>query len=1015
MNYSFAVASARLVRVLAGVLACAVGGRVSGQAPASGASAPQQLQRFVVTGSYLPTSAEVTASPLVTLDRATFEQSGATDLLRMLKSLTPVFSGSLNVGNEVNLLGTGESYVGLRNLPTLVLLNSRRLGNSPFSSNTSAGTLPAVDLNTIPMGMIERVEILKDSASTLYGSDAVGGVVNVLLRKNYHGAEVGARFGTDRRGDYQTKEGWLVGGLARPTWSLLVGAQYFESSKLLSTDRKIAMLEPAELVALGQNPAVLAAHISPTYAGRNGNFIIAGSPLAVGAPGYNAAIRTLPPKTNPAAAPQTTEQLVAAGYYIPINTTPLSRAVGGTASILNTSLYGFAIVLPTQRRQAHVSARKELFSRNLEVFGDYLFSRTINGGSDLAPAIVPGVAPLRIPANNPYNLFGVPLGAGGPPNQPGLRTRLDEIGPRFSDHEVDTHRLVFGFRGRVGDRWSWEVAHHAIQSDGAQTYFGGANGMVMQQLLIPQLNAAGTGYVYDSAGRPLSIYTQNGRALPVFDFFGVPGTNARETIDALRTTLHRSASLEQRGVDARATGKLFELPTGELSVALGGEWRSEEISSAADSLFNAGLAVGYLPLNNLPKGERRTSAAFLETGVPLAAPRNALPLVHRADLTAALRYERIRPGGHASTPKLGLRWLPLDEQLVLRATYAQGFVAPSVFALFGPPQGVTPTVAILEGNGQTGSGGATGRVVSGQFIPQTAELSNPALTASKSKSYGFGAVYSPKRIKGLSFSADYYHIEQDKVGALDYTFILADLNARGAASPFAANFRFADGTQLTSNAPNQVTSTNAGILRVVYDPLGDLWTDGLDLAVKHTFATAAAGAFTLGADANVLFNFKARASPVSPYLQYARAFTESFNGKGNPQGVQPGYALRAHVAHTFRRLRTSVRFNYTPTVNAPGTAFGERPGAPNILRANLRPYTIHAYRTFDLAFGYTLPDFGRRWARKISLLAGANNVLDEAPPFVPGAGSGVGSESNTVKQAYDIIGRFFFVELKKEF
>jgi outer membrane receptor protein involved in Fe transport len=110
-----------------------------------------------------------------------------------------------------------------------------------------------------------------------------------------------------------------------------------------------------------------------------------------------------------------------------------------------------------------------------------------------------------------------------------------------------------------------------------------------------------------------------------------------------------------------------------------------------------------------------------------------------------------------------------------------------------------------------------------------------------------------------------------------------------------------------------------------------------------------------------------------------------------------------------------VRFNYTPGVSAPGTAFGERPGTPNILRANLQSYAIRAYRTVDLAVTYTLPDFGRRWARKISITAGANNLLDEDPPFVPGAGSGVGTESNTVKQAYDIIGRFCFVELKKEF
>ena len=979
------------------------------------ATIPQSLDRVVVTGSYLPTAIEVNASPIFTIDRAAIEGSGATDTLRLLKSLTPLFSGSGNVGNEVNLQGSGESYVALRNLPTLVLMNGRRLGNSPFSSNSSAATIPTVDLNTIPLGMIERVEILKDSASTIYGSDAVGGVINLILRKNYDGLEIGGRYGTDREGDYTTKEAWLVGGVTRPGGSLTVGAQRFENTKLLSTQRKIAMLDPVDLVALGQNPAVLAAHVSSSYAGRNGNFIIAGSPLAVGAPGYNANIRSLPAKTNPTAAPQTIEQLVAAGYYLPINTTPLSRAAGGSATILNTALYGFAIVLPTDRRQAFVSASKEIFGKKLEIFGDYVFSKTINGGSDLAPSPIPAVAPLRIPANNPFNLFGVAIGAGGAPNAPGLRTRLDEIGSRSSDNVVDMHRAVVGLRGQINDRWNWETGYNYVTADGSQTFFGGANGQVMFQVLTPQLNSAGTGYVYDSQGRPLSVYVHNGHNVPVFDFFGIAGVNAPETLDALRTTLHRDASLEQRSLDFRATGRLFELPAGDLSLAVGGEWRREEISSSADPLFNAGLAIGYIPLNNLPKGERRTRAAFVEAGIPLTSPKKAVPFMRRADLTVALRYEHISPGGNASTPKFGFRWLPFDDQLVLRATYAEGFVAPSIFALFGPAQGAVPTLSLPEGNGQTGAGGATGRIVNGQFIAQTAELSNPALTAAKSESRTFGVVYSPKKIKGLNLSADYYHIEQDKVGGLDYTFIVSDLNARGAASVYAPNFRFVDGSVLVTNAPNQVTSSNAGVLRVVYNPIGDIWTDGLDLAASHTHATQGLGTITVGVDANVLFNFKARATPASPYLQYARAFTETLNGKGNPQGVQPGYVLRAHLNHTYRSFNTSLRFSYLPSVSAPGTAFGERSGTPNVLRANLQPYAIRSYRTVDIAVTYRLPDFERKWAKKLSLTAGANNLFDEDPPFVPGAGSGVGSESNTVKSTYDIIGRFFFVELKKEF
>ena len=900
--------SRRAVPALGCVLASFVLLPAFGQSPAILAAEPaQKLEAFTVTGSYLPVSAEVNASPIVTIERTDIGKSGATDALRLLKSLTPVFAGNGNTGNEVDNGGYGESYVALRNLTTLVLLNGRRLGNSPFSSNTSAATTPTVDLNTIPLGMIDRIEVLKDGASTIYGSDAIGGVINVILRKNYNGAEFGTRYGTDQGGDYQTKEAWAIAGVAKPGASLTVGAQYFENNALGTLARKLAILDPVDLAALGQNPSVLPSYMSSSFAGRNGNFIIAGSPLAKGAPGYNAAITTLPPKTDPNAAPLTTTQLQALGYYIPIADTPLSKLAGNSVSILNTALYNNPLILPTQRSQAFASGEKELAGKNLEVFGDFLYSKTVNGGSGLAPAPLSSVggSNLTIPANNPYNLFGVAIGVNGAAAAPGIRTRLVDIGSRYADNTVDDDRLVLGFRGELNDRWNWETALNYVRASGAQLIHGGANGAVMNQVLQPLLNAAGTGYVYNAAGRPLSIYTdRGGNAIPVYDFFGVGGTNDPATINALRTTLFKSAELDQRSVDFRVTGRPFGLPAGDVAVAAGGEARRERLASTADSNFTTGLALGYNAANAFDGGERRTRAAFLETNFPLAAPKQSLPLLYRADLTAAVRTEHIQPGGDAVTPKFGLHWLPFDDQFVVRATSSKGFIAPSIFALFGPSSQNSPTLTLLEGNGQTNSGGSTGRLVTGQFISQDNELSNASLTPSKSQSYTFGVVYSPKQLKGLNLSADYYHITQDKVGGFDYTFIASDLNAKGAASVYAANFKFTDGSRLTTNAANQVTSTNFGSLGVVYSPVGDQWTDGLDLSADYSFKTATRGFCNVGADANVLFNFQARTSPVAPYLQYARPRPHRFRQRQGPLAGAPR-ELRVEDAPQLRLSRPS--------------------------------------------------------------------------------------------------------------
>src|SRR3954466_2872976 len=199
-------------------------------APATSASSttPQVMEKFEVTGSYLPVSSTVTASPVVTLESAAIGMSGNTDALYMLKQMTPFFQGNGNLGTESNNGYAGESNVALRNLQTLVLLNGQRLPISGVSSTNGTGGL--VDLNTIPTAMIDRIEILKDGASTIYGSDAIGGVINVIMKKNYNGFESGVRYGSTGRHDYKTRNAYIMAGVSQPGVSLTIGAQHFENT-----------------------------------------------------------------------------------------------------------------------------------------------------------------------------------------------------------------------------------------------------------------------------------------------------------------------------------------------------------------------------------------------------------------------------------------------------------------------------------------------------------------------------------------------------------------------------------------------------------------------------------------------------------------------------------------------------------------------------------------------------------------------------------------------------------------
>jgi iron complex outermembrane receptor protein len=762
---------------------------------------------------------------------------------------------------------------------------------------------------------------------------------------------------------------------------------------------------------------------SGSYSGRVNNDILAGSPLAVGAPGYNAAIQTPPVKTSPTAAPRTLADLEAAGVYIPISSTPAGAAVGST-SILNTTLFGNPLIVPTKRNIYMLGGEKELYGKNLVVFGDFLYAQTINGGSGLAPSPITGLGAgggntLTMPANNPYNPFGITLGIGQPAGAPSARLRTEDLGNRSSRNETNTWRTVVGLKGDLTDKYSWEATYNYSRSSASEKVLGGGNGANMNTAMIPLIQ--GGNYVYNAAGRPLSMLTDaTGNNLPVFDYLALPGFNDPATLNAIRVTLFKNEDTALHTEAFIFRGKPFELPAGEVGFALGAQGLREELSASVDGLYANGLALGYNAAKTFPGGgnHRNAKGAFLELGVPLVAPKQGVPMAYTLEATLADRYEKIQPGGNANTPKFGLRYLPFSDEFVVRGTYAKGFIAPSIYYLFGPSNSNSPSFTLPQGDGRTGSGGSLGSTITIQG--NSVELANPTLTPSKSESWTGGIVYSPKRIKGLSFTLDYYWIKQNRViTPIDYTAIVADLNAKGAASQFnqdplhlGQGFVFADGTRLTSNDPNQVNHTNFGTINVARTPEGDQKTDGLDLSIDYRFRTDTMGNFGVGAQGNILFNWKYRASPRNPYLQYARVMTDSTTGGGGYEGLLPSYTIKPYLNYSYKNLSAAIFGTYYPRVTVPGTLFGTGKTTGNTYTLNGLASETPTYFRADITVSARLPDIGL--IKNTTFTVGANNAFNKSPPYVPGDGSFV-AENNTVKNAYDIIGRFWFFELKKSF
>src|SRR6266446_6179486 len=258
------------------------------------------MKPMVVTGSLTPTAETVGPAPVNTITAVDIQRGGQQDILSTLTRLDPSFSGSFNLGQVANnftiyttpIESAGEANVAIRNLPSLVLFDGRRLGNSALSAGQ------AVDLNTIPLSIVDRVEVLKDGASALYGSDAIGGVVNVITRRNWNGTEIGGRVGFPTRkdsNDILERRASIITGATGDSYSFFGGAQYYYVDPLLAKDRFTASASIPALLKKGILPP---AYFSPSYPGRvqdsglkdtNGvvifpstSYILAGSPFAAG-------------------------------------------------------------------------------------------------------------------------------------------------------------------------------------------------------------------------------------------------------------------------------------------------------------------------------------------------------------------------------------------------------------------------------------------------------------------------------------------------------------------------------------------------------------------------------------------------------------------------------------------------------------------------------------------------------------------------------------------------------------
>ncbi len=1002
------------------VLAAGFMGAFIGSQPAFAqeTNAPTELKPVVVTGSYIPVAEGASvASPVEMVTTTKIAEAGQSDVLNSLRKLSASFTGSGNVGATLNnnSANPGEGNVALRNLPTLVLLDGRRVANSGLSHGT------AVDIYTIPLGMIDRIEVLKDGASSLYGSDAIGGVVNIITKKNYNGAEVYSRGGfADEKGNQTEQRFYVVGGSSTENTRVVVGAEYYHMDPILSKDR---FGSSASIFDLAQQTGGAGVGIAPpsyfsgSFPGRVDNYILIGSPFAVGSPGYQSwwATNTAPPiiPGGPFAslAAYNTAASNYLGYrpYIAIDNTPIGNALitnglAGYRTLLNTTTLGSMSQAEQERRSAFGNIEHNIFEDRLVVFGGFLFADN-RYTTQLAPAPIAALGPaglnqITIPADNPYNPFGVALGVGGA-GSPRIRSRTIEGGTRTSINESEFYNFVGGLRGDINEHLSYEAAYNYSLNQQVLINENSFNGLALNQALTPNL-------AVDPTGHTSMLLGPDGNGLPTYNLFALPGFNSPATIEALRTSVYERGTSQLWGMDGRINGVAFELPAGKLNYALGGGFVEESLGISSDGLLQTGNAIGYNPNPTFSGGMRRRTYAFAEASIPFFSPDKHIPGFYDLEVIASGRFEHLEPGGDSEVPKVGVKWQPIDDQVTLRGTFSEGFVAPPLFDLFGPITPNNPTVTIVNPVLGTGSGQVT-----------TSEGPNPNMPPATSVNWDLGLTLKPKFIPGpgkLTLTVDYYNVTEDGIPALpDYSQAFASLNALGSGSPYASGFRFADNSRLTTALPNQVAfasgnpAQDAGTLAVHYEGGAAQRTDGIDLGLQYVYPTKDWGTFTLAANANVLNSYEVRLTKNGQYYQYGGQYT-SPSSVGGANGTLPDWIVTDSLTWEYKGWTANVSSRYIPNVVDLGDMFPTAGSPVNDYTYNGAIWTVDSWYAIDMQLSYKFgPDAGRA-LNGLRLAVGCNNITGNLAPFIAS-----GSEDNTDKGAYDIIGRFVYFEVSKKF
>jgi len=954
----------------------------SGQtAPASADSSPDdtvKLAPVVVTGSFLPTVSTATTQPVQVIGQEQMDATGITsNIADILRTASPMFTGNGNLGLEnagaEAFITQGGSSLQIHNLTTLVLLNGRRVANDPAEA---ALGIEFVDLNMIPPSAVDHIEVVSDGMSALYGSDAVGGVINVILKSDFNGWESGVNWGeTSNRGSYTERSAFLTGGVSTKTDSLLVSVEGTETSPIRMSDRPYSN----PIYTTTTYPGVISVQpITTTYNGM-------GQPqVSQGALSYYRLNPTL--NAPPGGLQYSIDQLVSMGVYAPI--TPQQLATGYNVANQQTLLASLT------RRSAVANFEHHFGGDQVVFFGDLLYS---HDNTESAVAGESSSPYISAPFTDPF-IYGSsppPPGAGAfvpyvpylQPNSPfsptwlfqptpsGATVNLVNVNNQFAQYPLltkdvsDFFRFAGGLRGKVNSNYSWEVG---VDFDRYHMDFTSPG-----QIDTANLNTAlAAGTINPFA------YSQDAGALPA----DILGTKSDTMISTLSS------------VDFLLRGTPLHLPGGDLGFAVGASATREALTANPDATSEAiepGLSIaGWLNTESLSpfSASRDFTSVYGELKVPLVGGSQAVPGIHELAIDLSGRTDNYSQVGHSAVPNAGLHYEPFDDQLSLRASVGRVFGAPELAQLFGSPiSGPIPPFNYQGYYGNTASSaGFTG--ISGP---------NAALKPFKGNTWSTGFDLTPHGVPGLDLSFNFFEATiKEEIGYLNQIDVVQSVESLGTASPFTQYVHVGSPVGPGVTGPGQLSTANPTSIFVDV-PLINLSAQadkGFDTTLAYAVQTRTSGSFRLSSTATVWNSYLLQEIPTENYYQYAG---KASGGASSSQGTIPRWRMYTTLDWKYGAYEAEIGHTYIPSVVDVG------PGGA----ASTAPVPVSAYQQIDLSGGMDFAHTGvSKWLGKAELKVGVDNVFNRMPPVAsnafPATNADVGDYNGPIGRLYYIEARY---------